>query len=61
MNVGSAGSSVQAAMWAGGASLLKAASRGETEMQERMLPIEAAQSAGRAESEVRGMFVDTYA
>ncbi len=61
MNIGGAGTPIQGSVFAGGASLLKAASRAETETKERMLPLDAAQNAGRAASEAKGLFVDTYA
>lgn len=33
----------------------------QTQMAEKLLPMQAAQNAGRAATEAKGMFVDTYA
>ncbi|MCC8191096.1 MAG: hypothetical protein LIP77_10765 [Planctomycetes bacterium] len=44
-----------------GVSMLNAANKAQTETMEKLLPLQVAENAGRAASEARGLFVDTYA
>lgn len=40
---------------------LNAANNAQIETAKKLLPLQAAENAGRAASEAKGMFVDTYA
>ncbi len=50
--------SAQQAMSMGGAT---ATQQADNEMAKKQLPLQVAQTAGRAMTEAKGMFVDTYA
>ncbi len=50
--------SMQRSTSAGG---LNARQQADNDMAKKMLPLAAAQTAGRAATEAKGMFVDTYA
>lgn len=63
MNVNGAGGSpyIQSGMVGVGVKTLNAANQAQTDMAKRLLPMQAAENAGRAASEAKGLFVDTYA
>ena len=44
-----------------GVRTLKSANDAQTEMAKKLLPMQVAENAGRAASEAKGLFVDTYA
>ncbi|MDR3078308.1 MAG: hypothetical protein LBV15_06065 [Planctomycetota bacterium] len=61
MNVNAAGGSSAAGMVGAGIRMLSAANQAQLDMAKKMLPMQVAENAGRAASEARGLFVDTYA
>lgn len=62
MNVtGAGGLSSLSGMVGVGVRTLNAAQQSQTDLAKKLLPIQAAENAGRAASEAKGLFVDTYA
>lgn len=63
MNVNGAGGSPLSAggMVGIGVRTLNAAQQSQADMAKKLLPLQAAENAGRAASEAKGLFVDTYA
>lgn len=61
MDVNAAGGFPAAGMVGAGIRMLSAANQAQLDMARKMLPIQAAENAGRAASEARGLFVDAYA
>lgn len=61
MNVNAAGGSPLSGMVGVGVRTLNAAHQAQTDMAKKLLPMQAAENAGRAASEAKGLFVDTYA
>ena len=63
MNVNGAGGSpfVQSGMMGVGIKTLNAANQAQADMAKKILPMQVAENAGRAASEAKGLFVDTYA
>lgn len=54
-------SSLATGMVGVGIKILKAANDAQADMAKKMLPMQVAENAGRAASEAKGLFVDTYA
>ncbi|MDR1520013.1 MAG: hypothetical protein LBU23_07720 [Planctomycetota bacterium] len=61
MNVNAAGSSPYTGMVGAGIQTLNAANQAQLDMAKKLLPMQAAENAGRAVSEAKGLFVDAYA
>lgn len=61
MNVNGAGGLYPSAMVGVGIRTLNAANQSQADMAKKLLPMQAAENAGRAASEAKGLFVDTYA
>ena len=62
MNVnGAGGSPFLTGMVGAGIKSLNAANQAQTDMAKKLLPMQVAENAGRAASEAKGLFVDTYA
>ncbi len=63
MNVSGMGGSpyLQGGMTGVGVRMLQTANQAQTDMAQKLLPMQAAENAGRAASEAKGLFVDTYA
>lgn len=62
MNVnGAGGSPYMTGMVGVGVKTLNAAQQSQADMAKKILPMQAAENAGRAASEAKGLFVDTYA
>ena len=58
---GVGGSPMQTGMVGAGIKTLNAANQAQMDMAKKILPMQAAENAGRAASEAKGLFVDTYA
>lgn len=61
MSVDGIGASPYAGMVGAGMRMLNVANQTQTDMAKRLLPMQAAENAGRAASDAKGLFVDTYA
>ncbi|MDR1535644.1 MAG: hypothetical protein LBU64_11225 [Planctomycetota bacterium] len=61
MGVNAVGGSAYPSLVGAGIQTLNAANQAQLEMAEKLLPLRAAENAGRAASEAKGLFVDTYA
>ncbi|MDR2392283.1 MAG: hypothetical protein LBE84_11480 [Planctomycetota bacterium] len=61
MNVNAAGGSPYTGMVGAGIMTLNAANEAQLEMAKKMLPLQAAENAGRAASEAKGLYLDVYA
>ncbi len=62
MNVNAMGGSPFSAGMVGvGIKTLNAANQSQVDMAKKLLPMQVAENAGRAASEAKGLFVDTYA
>ena len=61
MGVSGVGGSPYAGMVGAGIKTLNAANQAQVDMVKKILPMQVAENAGRAATEAKGMFVDTYA